>query len=137
MDKGWEERVSYETYMKLIMAQKNPPGKSYATWMVSNCGKTRGATVRWEYAQQLIAAGLKLDGFGKCFNKVIMRLKYSNIYSPTKTQWGHFAPYKFYLAFENSIHCNDYLSEKFWRNALFQGLVPVVYGPHRADLKVS
>ena len=38
--------------------------------------------------------------------------------------------YKFYLAFENSFHCNDYLSEKFWRNALHEGAVPIVFGTH-------
>ena len=117
------------------MAQKNVPGKPYATWMVSNCNKTRGASLRWEYGQQLINAGLKLDGYGVCFDNVVMRLKYSTITSPIP-YWSQFAPYKFYLAFENSIHCNDYLSEKFWRNALKEGLVPVVYGPHRADLEV-
>ena len=45
--------------------------------------------------------------------------------------------YKFYLAFENSYHCNDYISEKFWRNSLGQGAVPIVYGPHPDDVKDS
>ena len=39
------------------------------------------------------------------------------------------------MAFENSIHCNDYISEKLWRNALRTGAVPVIFGPHRDDVK--
>ena len=51
-----------------------------------------------------------------------------------RNKYGPLASYKFYLAFENSIHCNDYISEKFWRNSLDQGLVPIVFGPHPDDL---
>ena len=35
--------------------------------------------------------------------------------------------HKFYLAFENSL-CVDYITEKYWRNSLERGLVPVVLG---------
>merc|ERR1712147_177252 len=48
---------------------------------------------------------------------------------------GLISHYKFYLAFENAIHCNDYISEIMWRNALRIGAVPIVFGPHRDDVR--
>ena len=35
--------------------------------------------------------------------------------------------HKFYLAFENSL-CVDYITEKYWKNSLERGLVPIVLG---------
>ncbi|KAM4641733.1 3-galactosyl-N-acetylglucosaminide 4-alpha-L-fucosyltransferase FUT3-like [Discoglossus pictus] len=50
--------------------------------------------------------------------------------------WGDFhqtiSEYKFYLAFENSIY-KDYISEKFWRNALESWTVPIVLGTSRRN----
>jgi len=66
--------------------------------------------------------------FGDCFGRNTRTSK-----APWGTN-GEISHHKFYLAFENSIHCNDYISEKFWRNALSSGAVPVVYGQ---DLKLS
>ena len=130
------EVMSPDDHIKQIMAAKQ--AKSYATWLVSNCDKTRGAEKRFQYAQQLIEAGLQLDGFGTCFEKRI-----DNPWSSIEIdengrgvfQPGKLAAYKFYLAFENSLHCRDYVSEKFWRNSLTNGLVPVVYGPHPDDVR--
>ena len=48
---------------------------------------------------------------------------------------GLISSFKFYLAFENAIHCNDYLTEKFWRNSLGAGAIPVVYGTHPDDVR--
>ena len=46
--------------------------------------------------------------------------------------------YKFYLSFENAYHCNDYISEKFWRNSLSNNLIPIIFGPALEDvLKVA
>ena len=84
----------------------------------------------------MLKAGLKMDGFGHCFENVIGGRPWS-IYQSDSVIWGQFAKYKFYLAFENSIHCPDYMSEKFWRNSIRQGLVPVVSGTHPDDVKVS
>ncbi|VDN14454.1 unnamed protein product [Dibothriocephalus latus] len=40
--------------------------------------------------------------------------------------------YKFYLAFENA-HCQYYMTEKLFKNALLFGMVPVVLGAPRED----
>ncbi|CAK8685135.1 unnamed protein product [Clavelina lepadiformis] len=89
-----------------------------AVWFVSNCYHLSGATDRMKYAKGLVKAGLRLDKFGSCFQAR----------NETKITFL-VAPYKFYLAFENSLHCPDYITEKFWRNSLESGLVPVVWGP--------
>ena len=76
---------------------------------------------------------MKLDGYGECFNRTDVGKKLRK-YSP----WGKtglISSYKFYLAFENAIYCNDYISEKFWRNSLGSGAVPVVFGPHPDDVR--
>ncbi|XP_014669957.1 PREDICTED: glycoprotein 3-alpha-L-fucosyltransferase A-like [Priapulus caudatus] len=44
--------------------------------------------------------------------------------------------YKFYLAFENS-NCREYITEKFWRNALEWDVVPIVRGAPRTDYERS
>ena len=54
------------------MAQKSAPGNPYVAWMVSNCDHTRGAAVRWEFVQRLIKAGLNIEGFGECFDNVLI-----------------------------------------------------------------
>jgi len=68
-----------------------------------------------------------MDGYGHCFENVVGDRPWT-IYQSNGVQWGQFAKYKFYLALENSVHCTDYMSEKFWRNSLRQGLVPIVSG---------
>lgn len=45
----------------------------------------------------------------------------------------NFEGQKFLTLIKNGV--NDYISEKFWRNALGAQLVPVVYGPHPDDVK--
>lgn len=132
-EEGWIESIDYQTQIDIFMAQKNPVGKPYATWVVSNCENISGASTRWTYAQQLIKAGLKLDGYGECFNQTLLSPPW--VRPSQGGEVGILSKYKFYLAFENSIHCTDYISEKFWRNSLGTGMVPIVYGPHKSDVK--
>ena len=99
-----------------------------AIWVVSNCHKIPGSTERLLYAKSLVKAGLKLDKYGRCFGN-----KYNS-----KAVIKIVKKYKFYLAFENSVHCPDYITEKFWRNSIKAGLVPIVWGPTKEDvLKVA
>nr|XP_039250741.1 4-galactosyl-N-acetylglucosaminide 3-alpha-L-fucosyltransferase FUT6-like [Styela clava] len=93
-----------------------------AVIVASDC-KRVGAKFRKIYTDELIKAGLKLDRYGKCFGP-----RYQGNLRELLTQ------YKFYLAFENGIHCRDYITEKFWRNSLAYGLVPVVWGSSKADV---
>ncbi|XP_076825305.1 4-galactosyl-N-acetylglucosaminide 3-alpha-L-fucosyltransferase FUT6-like isoform X2 [Clavelina lepadiformis] len=93
-----------------------------ALWAVSNCAFTSGAVYRMKFVEQLEAAGLQLDLKGKCFSG---------------RQDVNFENYKFYLAFENSIDCEYYITEKFFVNSLAAGAVPVVLGPSRHSYETT
>lgn len=121
-----------EEHLSILMNRKNAPNTKYAAWVVSNCDKTAGASQRFEYGKRLVAAGLKLDGYGECWNNTLIKSPWTHGINDGP---GLIAKYKFYLAFENSMHCNDYVSEKFWRNSLHEGAVPIVFGPHPDDVK--
>ena len=130
-------RESGEDHIAHILEQKSEAGSgNHTVWMVSNCDATRGAVVRQQFVSKLVDNGLKLDGYGECFDNVLVDSPWMST-SKTTYHWGLFSKYKFYLAFENSIHCNGYISEKVWRNSLDQGLVPIIYGPHQTDVKVN
>lgn len=60
-----------QKYLKNLLKNKftEQENSHYVTWMVSNCHSTTGSIARLEYARKLVAAGLKLDGFGKCFSE--------------------------------------------------------------------
>lgn len=45
------------------------------------------------------------------------------------------ARYKFYLAFENGLHCRDYITERNLWSALRAGVVPVIWGPKREEVE--
>lgn len=107
-----------------IISKKNKT----AIAIVGNCGSKRApsATQRLKIIkkmQQLMA----IDGFGRCFKRRISDEDYSkNVES-----------YKFYLSFENSYHCKDYITEKFWAKPMRRGLVPVVWGASAEDYEAA
>lgn len=127
------ERQSGEDNIAEVLRIKDT-SKFIAAWVVSNCNSTEGAKLRLEYVVDMVDAGLRLDGYGECFDKILADQPWTRV-TKSNFKWGRFSRYKFYLAFENSIHCPDYMSEKVWRNSLLQGLVPVIYGPHRDDVR--
>ena len=75
--------------------------------------------------EDLIKAGLIVHRYGKCFNnsKIIDEMDEKSLNS-----------YKFYLSFENALHCKDYITEKFWLKSIKAGRVPVVWGPSKEDV---
>ena len=94
--------------------------KHLAIWIVSNCKSSAGALKRKALADALYKAGLALDRRGKCYSRY---LKNKNAIKE----------YKFYLSFENSEHCTDYITEKFFCNSYRMGAVPVVWGAKKSD----
>jgi glycoprotein 3-alpha-L-fucosyltransferase len=96
-------------------------GKSkMAVIMVNNCGAWNN---RLEYAKEL-GKHVRVDIFGACSGRRCPGgwCKLSDLAKV----------YKFYLAFENS-NCPDYITEKFWRNALLHNMVPIALGASKAD----
>jgi len=125
------EKTDKQYFTDLLENKFSANGDVNTGWYVSNCNHTVGATERLVYGQSLIDAGLKLHTEGACFGNVTERQFGRNA---ERTGFPN-SKLKFYLSFENAFHCNDYISEKFWRNALGEGLVPIVYGPHEDDVK--
>lgn len=119
-----ELKSKKEIYLETLLQRKRK-NKYTAVWAVSNCYDKR-----MHFAKALINAGLKVETFGRCFkNRQIGAGPNSHSF------YEKIATYKFYLAFENSISCKDYFTEKFWYNGLRAGAVPIVWGPTRSDLE--
>lgn len=98
-----------------------------AAIVVSNCDYTAGAALRMNIVQQLKNAGLEIDIYGNCGN--------TSVPDDVEEFVELLSQYRFYLAFENSHNCRDYITEKFWYNALYAGVVPVVWGPRKEDVE--
>ncbi|XP_004613431.1 alpha-(1,3)-fucosyltransferase 7 [Sorex araneus] len=94
-----------------------PPKSGLAAWVVSNFQEWHQRTRLFRQLQP----HLQVDVFGQAARRPLC----NSCLLPTVGR------YLFYLAFENSQH-RDYITEKFWRNALVAGTVPVVLGPPRA-----
>ncbi|XP_076807335.1 4-galactosyl-N-acetylglucosaminide 3-alpha-L-fucosyltransferase 9-like isoform X2 [Clavelina lepadiformis] len=106
-----------------ILKNKN----KLAIWMVSGCRTRKGQKLRMQYAMELDKAGIKFSRYGYCFNHNESQPRVSgSVVALTE--------HKFYFAFENSLHCKDYITEKFWQNSLKNGVVPIVWGPTKEDI---
>ena len=83
--------------------------------------------VRERIILNLMALEMEIDVFGYCVG------------NPLPGAWIHLPKqlkaYKFYLSFENALHCRDYITEQVWWNALRSGVVPVIWGPRRSDVE--
>lgn len=91
--------------------------------VISDCSVTAGARIRLALINQLKSKGLRVDTFGNCFSNKI-----------TNEELLDIAPrYKFFLSYENSYHCSYYITEKFFTQALYRNIVPVVWGATKDD----
>ncbi|XP_069594553.1 4-galactosyl-N-acetylglucosaminide 3-alpha-L-fucosyltransferase FUT6-like [Ranitomeya imitator] len=108
---GWLEPNKEEDTFQI------PPKTKLVAWAISNWNP-RSKRVR--YYQEL-KKFLSVDIYGR-----------QHVPLPRNKLEQTLAQYKFYLAFENSIH-EDYITEKLWKNALIYGCVPVVLGPTRKN----
>ena len=91
------------------------------SWITSNCKYTKGAKTRMKFVNKMVESGIKIDLRGACFP--------GNPPAPqkgSKEMLEFLAASKFYLAFENSYLCKDYITEKVYRNAFLSGTVPIV-----------
>ncbi|XP_066270775.1 alpha-(1,3)-fucosyltransferase 7-like [Branchiostoma lanceolatum] len=117
----------YRTYQRLKVEGVDPKKdytvgkKKLAVWFISKCNSQAN---RVAYATELVKH-MHVDVFGRCGKSVCA--KWNVTCMP-----GIIRQYKFYLAFEN-MKCKEYLTEKFWRNALANDVVPVVLGANRSD----
>lgn len=82
--------------------------------------------MRKKISDRLFNLGLNVERYGRCYaNSKLPR-------SSQKDADEYIKKFKFYFAFENALHCRDYITEKFW-NALLLGVVPVVWGTPKDD----
>ncbi|XP_065361610.1 glycoprotein 3-alpha-L-fucosyltransferase A [Calliphora vicina] len=95
-------------------------------WFVSNCGARNG---RLQFAHEL-GKYIDVDIYGACGNYKCSRVNADKCFEMLDRD------YKFYLAFENS-NCKDYITEKFFVNALNRNILPIVMGARPEDYEVS
>ncbi|XP_030375313.1 glycoprotein 3-alpha-L-fucosyltransferase A [Scaptodrosophila lebanonensis] len=95
-------------------------------WFVSNCA---ARNARLQYAHEL-QKHIEVDIYGACGNFQCARSNSDKCFEILDQD------YKFYLAFENS-NCRDYITEKFFVNALQRNVLPIVMGARPEDYEVS
>ncbi|WAR27717.1 FUCTA-like protein [Mya arenaria] len=95
-----------------------------AAIFVSNC---YASNARLEYVKEL-QQYMDLDFYGSCGNLRCDKGFGNNCFENLQKE------YKFYLSFENA-NCRDYITEKFFLNALRHDVVPVVMGAHPDDYR--
>ncbi|VVC38970.1 Fucosyltransferase, N-terminal,Glycosyl transferase family 10 [Cinara cedri] len=92
---------------------------------VSNCHAHSG---RLQYAREL-SEHIAVDIYGRCGTMTCSITDESACFDMLARD------YKFYLSFENSL-CHYYITEKLFRNALQNNVLPIVMGPGRADYEM-
>nr|XP_054768543.1 4-galactosyl-N-acetylglucosaminide 3-alpha-L-fucosyltransferase FUT6-like [Lytechinus pictus] len=101
---------------------KNLKKSELMMWMASRC-KPLG----WERAKfvQSLKQHLNVHTYGRCGTLECPKNDQDSCLSKMRK-------YKFYLSLENS-ECAEYITEKMWRNAFDNGMIPVVFGARKED----
>jgi len=117
-----------------VGVSSNTKRKKYnALWIVSNCHLTKGSVRRLKIVEKMVAAGIDIDRRGGCFPNNPKPPLGRNSQVTGSLMHEFIADYRFYLSFENSHHCRDYITEKFFISGLLAGAVPLVWGATRGD----
>ena len=110
--------------IRAVDAQNWARNKSHLiAWVASNC---HGLSWKRKEFVQKLSEQVHVDVYGKCGNLECKK----NTAECDKL----ISSYKFYLALENS-ECRYYITEKFWKNSLEIGIVPLVYGAPEGGLR--
>nr|XP_033818169.1 alpha-(1,3)-fucosyltransferase 7 [Geotrypetes seraphini] len=110
-------------YGKLVLHSPSnsftiPPKTGLVSWVISNYKSIHERALLYKKLFQHVT----VDIYGKAAKKELC----------PKCLLPVVSKYKFYLAFENSIH-RDYITEKMWYNSFEACAVPVVLGPPRTN----
>uniref|UniRef100_A0AC34F602 Fucosyltransferase n=1 Tax=Panagrolaimus sp. ES5 TaxID=591445 RepID=A0AC34F602_9BILA len=108
--------ASYRSDADIVTKYDKP---NAAVWIASNCWTSNS---RRQLADQLSFV-YKTDMFGKCGHR---ELSDTDFIEALRNN------YRYYLSFENS-NCDEYITEKVFKNAFFFDLIPIVYGASKAD----
>ena len=115
--KSSEDKLPYVNYA----AEKNKvPNRKLAFWVSTNCH-----TYRNQYVHKLQDL-ISLDVAGGCARQFKNPIHNCNEGGRDECM-KKIRNYKFYLAFENAF-CDQYVTEKYWYNAVAHDSVPVVLG---------
>ena len=102
------------------LSERHATKSRLGAWFVTNC---KAKNNRKEYVDAL-QKNMLIDIYGFCGNfKCHDRESCLDMLKQK---------YKFYIAFENS-NCREYISEKFWYNALEHNILPVVMGAGKEE----
>lgn len=120
----YEKWVYYDPRVHQIEQDRNYAQNKTkkVAWFVSNCSARNG---RLQYAHEL-QKYIDVDIYGACGDHKCSRSNSEKCFEILDQN------YKFYLAFENS-NCKDYISEKFYVNALTRNVLPIVMGARPED----
>ena len=109
-----ESEIEHDKFVQRIVRQK----RKLIAWAVSDCKGLR------ENLVLQLQNFLDITVFGKCRKNFKIQ---DTCIVDTQECDKKLSEFKFYLAFENS-YCEDYVTEKYWKNALEHNSVPIVFG---------